>query len=276
MKLISSITQSEWAAGFRHVNCTHPGCNRWLTQRHLSVRPVGLTLRDEWYCSYRCAAERIDARVQELLPSVGKTAPRRLRMPLGLLLVSRGAITEDQLRTAKERHAETAEEMGALILALGFATEDQVTAARSSLWSCPVFTPPARLAAPSISIPSILMELHAAVPVQNTAASDNLLIGFLDRIDYGLLYAMEQIAGCKTTPCLLTPTDHRAYMESGPSLVDEIVCEATMTSEEITRTVCQHGAGINANELAIVRCGDYLWAHLSGCSKPADMLFRVQ
>jgi len=51
-------------------------------------------------------------------------------MPLGLMLVSRGSITEDQLRTAKERQQATQQEMGAILLSLGFADEDQITAAR--------------------------------------------------------------------------------------------------------------------------------------------------
>ena len=86
MKLIASIASSNWAAGFRHVNCTNPACSRWLTQRHLAVRPVGLTLQEDWYCSYRCAAERIDARVtcisvRQIIPAVGEItlAPKFLR-----------------------------------------------------------------------------------------------------------------------------------------------------------------------------------------------------
>ena len=276
MNLIASIASSSWAAGFRHVNCASPGCNRWLTQRHLSVRPVGVRLRDDWYCSYRCATDPIETRILELLPSVGKVAPRRLRMPLGLMLVSRGCLTEEQLRIAKQRHTQTNEEMGAIVLALGFASEEQVAAARSSLWSCPVFTPPARRQKSSVSIPSALMQLHAAVPIQNGAGADKLLIGFLDRVEYGLLYAVEQITGCKTTPCFLTPTDHHSYMDLQAQLVNEISYEDVMTAQEMTRTVCQHGARINAVAISVVRCGDYLWSRLNGGSKPADLLFRVQ
>lgn len=274
MNLIASISSSPWAAGFRHVNCAKPGCNRWLTQRHLSARPVGVTIRDAWYCSYRCAVAPLEERFRELMPTISKSSARSPRMPLGLMCVGRGWITEEQLRIAKERQQQIKGDMGAVLLGLGFASEEQITAARSSLWNCPVYTLPPRISRSGITLPSTLMQAYSAVPMQS-GPSTGLFIGFLDRVDYGLLYAVEQVTGCKTTPCFLTPTAHRAFTESHSQFANELTYEDGMTAQQMTRIASQHGARVNANAVVVVRCGDYIWARLNGGSKTEDLLFHV-
>jgi len=119
------------------------------------------------------------------------------------------------------------------------------------------------------------MQVHSAVPIPNAGAAEKLLIGFLDRVDYGLLYAVEQVTGGATKPCFLTPTDHRSYMASLIYAGNELSHHGAMTPQEMTRIVCQQGARVDANVLAVARCGDSVWARLTGRNEPADLLFRL-
>ena len=113
------------------------------------------------------------------------------------------------------------------------------------------------------------------VPIHNASAADKLLVGFRDRINYGLLYAIEQVTGFKTTPCFLTPSAHSYWLESQPKSPDELLLDGAMTPEEMTRVVCQQGARVDANGIVMVRCGDRIWVRLKGGKRPADLLFQA-
>ncbi len=275
MKLIESITNSNWAAAFRHVHCAKRGCPRWLTQRHLSVRKVGVHLGASWYCSYRCVASALQGKLMQLMSPVSGTSQPAKRMPLGLMLVSRGKLTKEQLQLANERQRQTRRDMGDVLIELGFVNEKQVTSARSALWQCPVFEPPVTARASGVSIPTTLMRQHSVVPIHNTSSADKVLVAFRDRINYGLLYAIEQMTGCKTTPCFVTPSDHSQWMESQPPSPDEVLVDTAISPEEMTRVVCRQGARMDANDIALVRCGDRIWVRLKDGKRAADLLFQA-
>ena len=243
-----------------------------MTQRHLSVRSVGVYLRDAWYCSYRCAAAAVQSKLSELLVPQDRARHSHLRMPLELVLVSRGWLTKSQLQTAKESQRRTGLDMGDTLISLGFVDENRVTAVRSTLWNCPTFSPTARASSPTIAIPSTLMRLHSVVPVHNVPTADNVLVGFRHRIDYGLLYAIEQVTECRTTPCFLTPTEHDRQMEAKLQTSEEILMDEAMTAEEMTKVICQNGTRLDANVIVAVRCGERIWVRLKGGEATADLL----
>ena len=64
-----------------------------------------------------------------------------------------------------------------------------------------------------INIPSTLIQIYSMIPVHYVAATNLLLVGFVHGIEYGLLYAIEQITGCKTKPCFVTPSDFQIQMQ---------------------------------------------------------------
>ena len=50
------------------------------------------------------------------------------------------------------------------------------------------------------------------IPVHYVATTNLLLVGFVHSVEYGLLYAIEQITGCETKPCFVTPSDFQMQM----------------------------------------------------------------
>jgi hypothetical protein len=82
--------------------CESPVCGRRRRLWRALVGPVrGLTLDNHWYCSPECFRYALTSTIEQLLPPV---APRMdykpHRVPLGLLMLSRGYVDQEQLKKA--------------------------------------------------------------------------------------------------------------------------------------------------------------------------------
>jgi hypothetical protein len=283
MKLIPPIAMRTWVAGLKVVVSRCESCQKILALRHLTARKAGIRLQHAWYCSSRCfrlAAEQDIVRL--LKPPNGHTA-HIVRMPLGLDLISHGLVTKEQLKKATDAQKETGGEIGELLVSQGVVSEKQLTAIRAAEWACPVFTPQKPAARIGIHIPATLMRLHSMVPVHYVVRTNQLLVGFIHGIEYELLYAVEQMTGCETKPCFITPTELRIQMhqleEAEGQATDnpprENKFESAQTPEEIARILCISGVEIEAEEALIARCGEYLWGRVRSGAKAVDLLFKA-
>src|SRR5579871_5746581 len=94
----------------------------------ISKRHSGVRLFDQWFCGPDCFERGAQAKILELLATRRQEKPVALRMPLGLVLLSRGVLTHDQVKVALEQQRETGKNFGDVAQDLGFATQQQVTA----------------------------------------------------------------------------------------------------------------------------------------------------
>jgi Type II secretion system (T2SS), protein E, N-terminal domain len=205
------------------------------------------------------------------------------RMPLGLNLISHGLLTIEQLKKTTDEQKEAGGEIGELLVRHGFVSEKQVTAIRATEWGCPVFTIPKHAAWIGINIPATLMRLHSMVPVHYVVRTNLLLVGFVHGVEYELLYAIEQVTGCETKPCFVTPADFQIQMQQREEAQrqakdnppKEIKFESLQTPAEIARILCTAGVEIEADQAFIGRCREYLWARLKSGAKAVDLLFKA-
>jgi hypothetical protein len=277
MQLVESITTSTWIGGFKAVTCKSEKCSRWLTQRQLATRRVGVTLASGWYCSYRCVTAAMEGSFTQLLSVRASRPPVTPGMPLGLMMVSRGLLTAEQLKSATEEQKVQGGDLGDHLVERGLATEAQVATLRAAQWGCPVYSVPAAGASLRIQLPDALKRSSSMVPLHFVAATNKLLVGFAHAIEYAPLYAIEQITGCKTQPCIVTPSDFQAQLmaqasEAGP---EQMLLDDVHTPVEMSRVVCNHGVLHNADQIAITRCKDHLWARLESGLKTIDILFDI-
>lgn len=97
-----------------------------------------------WLCSTGCVEAEARARFAHM--SVPKEPVANHRVPLGLLMLARGFLSEEQLQAVLAvQLAARVGKIGAWAQKLEFATERQVLTALSLQWSCPVLalqTPP--------------------------------------------------------------------------------------------------------------------------------------
>ena len=235
-----------------------------------------------------CVDECLELALRDALrqtPSGVKRALAPHRIPLGLLLLSRQQLTIEQLRAALDAQRSAGRgRIGEWLQALGFASEEQITIALARQWSCPVLRAnvASRAARPSQQVPNpqvplALLESSVMMPVAYIESTATLHVAFGEGIDYTVLYAIEQMVGCRTEACMAVPSFVRASLQSLAQRrgENEVVFEPAADVDEFARMIRSYSARIAASEIRLAACGSYLWARLLHPSRPPlDLLLR--
>jgi hypothetical protein len=267
--------QDELATAFR--SCAAPSCYRtrqlW---RRICWRQSGVHLQESWYCSPQCLEVALAENItRAALPSTPRQ-PVRHRIPLGLLLLSRGQINNRQLRQALEKQGGGGGRIGQWLETLGFVTEHQVTAALGMQWSCPVLPAyAARVCSSAGVVPFRLLQKFRMLPVRFLPASRVLYIAFSEGVDYSALYAIEQMLLCRTEACLVEQTAMDLALEqmAHERRDGDLLFESWRDAREIARVACGYVLKFGARQVRVASCGDYLWTRLESGPDFANLLF---
>jgi hypothetical protein len=128
------------------------------------------------------------------------------------------------------------------------------------------------------ALPLLLLESFGMIPVDFVEAKATLYVAFSERIDYTALYAIEQMLGCHTEPCLISPERlRRCLLAQGQRRgTDAIVFEHLTDVFEFARIVRNYAIQAQAAEIRLAPCGAYLWARLERPPKTAiDLVLRA-
>jgi Type II secretion system (T2SS), protein E, N-terminal domain len=256
--------------------CAYSECAFRAAWRRL-LPAHGIQLQQQWYCSPQCfesAARRCFSRAS-ITPAA---APRgQHRIPLGLVLLSRGQLSNTQLRSALQAQRENGcGRIGQWLEKMGFATEEQVTSAMGMQWACPVLPASAVSSTDfAATLPIRLLENFRMLPV-HFSRERVLYLAFSEGVDYTALYAIEQALQCRTEACLVGSTTMEAalarlvqHRRAGDCLFEDRLSDA-----EMARITCGCVIKLGAREVRIVACGEYVWARLEPESGPTNLLFR--
>ncbi len=234
------------------------------------------------YCSAACLEQALleVLRAEHSRSQGAALTPHRI--PLGLILLSRQQLTADQLRSALEAQRKvgsdvpTPKKIGEWLQDFGFATEQQVTAALARQWSCPVLRNlPARMAASfPLAIPTLLLEHFQVMPVELVEATGSLLMAFGGSIDYSILYAIEQMLGYHTQPCLVLPSILRKSLLSIAQHhgVNDVVFDGLQDVAECAHIIGNYTSTVRAEEVRLAHCGEHLWIRLERLPREAVTL----
>jgi hypothetical protein len=258
--------------------CANPACQGNALKHAVSKKHFGVWLADEWFCGPECFESSARKKIVELLTSRhGQEKPPALRMPLGLLLVSREILTHEQLKVALEQQRASGANLGETVQELGFATEQQVTSAVAAQWACPVFTLGDRPLPSEVRIPRRVLEQYGMLPVHYSQVGKRLMVGFVSRVQHHILYTIEHITACCASPCLITASDYRRGMHSCnlTATENEIVFDRPSGTVEIAGLVRNYVNQIGAERARFGMCRDYLWVRVVG-RQEIDLLFRLQ
>ena len=261
--------------------CAGPDCPQrgkvWPAWLH---RRAGIHFDGHWYCGGFCLASALQKYIHNLLAGFVPERPKTYRHPIGTLLVNRGVITSETLRTALNLQSETApRRLGRLLQELQLLDEEQLVSALSQQWGCPVYPLEHRQAQPACIglLPTPLMESTHAVPAHLSSDGTALHLAFADHLDHTMLYAVGVMLGCRTFPCI-----------AGESAVVQVlghlrrdsaghgVCFDTIRDpREISRTISSYAAQLRASRVAMVRVAGYLWVRLYRVASGRNLLFRL-
>jgi hypothetical protein len=284
MNLMQSITLPAWTAQFKVATSKCERCDRSLVLRHSSVRKAGIKMQNRWYCSSRCFAAAAQEELSALVMSSRPVKSNHItRMPLGLILMRRGLLTNAQFKELRVEEKEAGAEIGELLIRQGSVSEKDLTAVRATQWGCPVYTVPKNGEDAGLHIPSTFIHLYSMIPLHYVAAKNLLLVGFVHGIEYALLYAIERITGSKTQPCFVTPSDfleqvqQRAQAEDqlGEDAPTEVKFDSVQSTAEMARILSSYSVHLEADEAVIGKCKEYLWARLKCGPRDVDLLFKA-
>jgi len=193
--------------------CANPECTGgWKMPWRDRRRPI---FEGQWGCSTRCMQSIIRSAIRRERGDVAVMAdegtPHRHRVPLGLVMLAQGWITQPQLRKALDVQRSANEgRIGDWLIQECGVSREQVTRGLSVQWSCPVlsmdgFAP----AAMALVLPRLFLEELGLLPLR-VAGSRILYLAFKEHLDASSAFAIEQMSGLKVESGLVGETQFEA------------------------------------------------------------------
>ncbi len=272
-----SRTRGHWKQA--HPHCAGRGCKAMRRiWRRIGCWQGKIRLRGLSYCAPQCFENAARECFSQACTSGVAASPVQHRIPLGLLMLSRGQLTHQQLRAALEaQQAGGHRRIGEWLEKLGFVTEQEVTTALGLQWACPVLawrTP--RDSGCERMLPYRLLERFRMVPVQFVAATRIFYVAFCDGIDYTALYAIEQMLDCRTEACLIgrSSMDRELERMGHEARAGDLLFESWRDPAAMAEVTCGYALKLGAEKVRIVGCGEYIWVRLEAGREVATLLFR--
>jgi hypothetical protein len=235
--------------------CGNSQCRTgWL---HLFRRRSFPRFEEKWACSARCMEQIVAEAVRSQIESWQPAGPERaLRMPLGLILLSRGWITRQELQEAlaAQRSAGSGR-IGEWLRRLHGISEEAIKKALGIQWSCTVLPSgiPALEFAPS-QIPAFLRKKYGlALLRQGPDAA--LYVAGRYRAEHAAARALEHMLG--------EPV-HAAFLEDsawGPENMDAVdSTELHLPGQDgVVACITELLEQIQPTDARLVRMHDHLW-----------------
>jgi len=265
-----------WQQWREHLSCNNAGCavsgRMW---KRVSRCAGSLRVHGSRYCFPGCFERALQWRLAQLLSAPPATARRPHRLPLGLLMLPRGDIDNNQLRAALAAQRDSGRgRIGEWMQQMKFTEEAQVTAALAAQWACPaVLVIPATPPDCNLPLP-LLQRFHMAV-VSYVATTRVMHVAFTEGIDYSVLLSIEQALECRAEPCVAGPSalaSILARLEEEQRRSDQIFAQAR-TPDEMTRITSSYAAMLSAKDVRLARCAEFIWVRVEAAKDSANLLF---
>ena len=261
--------------------CESPDCSHRRRLWRAWLDPLrGYSLDGHWYCSPECFEQALAAAVTQLLPGKVQPPAKTHRVPLGLLMLSRGLVDNEQLKRALKAQKDSGTgRVGEWLRHIGAVSEEQVTQILGVQWSIPVFplNQSRRFLECALLVPFPLLEMAEMVPVHHIPSSQHLYIAFVDRINYSALYALEKMLECHTEPCLAVQShiiQALNELRSRPRPV-EILVDDISDPGEIAATILAYVTRVSAVDVKVSGFDSFIWARILAPSGYTDVLFHA-
>jgi hypothetical protein len=254
--------------------CADRECSRAVPS-WLKILRRGIQIEDRWYCSPECVARALQVKLRSCIDEV-QEKPRRLhRMPLGLLMLSRGFVNEDQVQSALlAQRRERRHKIGHWLQILGFATERQVVTALALQYATPVLAFPDEVV-PQRVMPVVILKSLRIVPVRLSSLQQLLYIAFCSPVDHKLLRSIEKMTGWQTSACIVSDSCMNKLLE-GTDEGDGGQAHyfgRVSSAEEMTRITLSYASKVSAREIRFANCGSLIWVRLNSEGKSSDLVF---
>jgi hypothetical protein len=255
--------------------CPHEGA-LWPAIRH---RSSGIHLEGRWLCSPACFEEAVATLLAETVPLMTRWKPKSHRMPIGLVLLSRGMIRDDQLRAALDRQRAEGGLLGSWLQQMGAVSEEDLTSALATQWSCPIFPLGGERSFIQCSamLPLEIIRAARMLPVYMSRGQNSVYIAFVDGVDHSWLRAAEQMIGCHAVPCLVTESAFRSAIDeiSSAARSEEFSFDSVTEIREMSRITRSFALQLQAKFVQLLGCREFAWARIHSSGVARDLIFRL-
>ena len=181
--------------------CANPMCgfSQWRRWRQ---RHTGVCLNGAWLCGEECLKRGMEQVLMEASRVPMAKQSRAHRLPMGLLMLSRGVIDERELASALAMKSLYPEKrIGECMRDLGLVKEDEITRALGMQSCLPVMLG----YEPGLErvVPLRLQEAAEAFCFHSRYNPSVVFVGFAREIDLTLGVTIEQVLGAKTEACII-------------------------------------------------------------------------
>lgn len=258
--------------------CGLPTCHNKLLMKYVPGSRAGIFAGASWYCSADCFAIASRATLAGLSAETVLEMPRNPRLSLGLVLLAKGYLDEDQLRLATTRSKREGQSLETTLLECGFATDKQIAAGRAIQWGYPVLGQDAVSQTVEADLPTTLLRAFSAVPLHYSPKAKRLVLGFVHRVEHSLLQSIEHITGLRPEPCFVTPAEFEEQMGRLTAMrgYEEAVVDNPGTATQMARSLGGFAIEVSAREASFAKCNSWIWVRLSGKRGTVDVVFAMK
>lgn len=258
-------------------SCSHTGCPIGTSWTGVLHRATGFWLNErEWLCSPRCLEASLEERLNGHFYASPSPEPMRTTMPMGLMLLARGVISDAQFRDALDIKRVSGDRIGSCLQRLGCVSFEDIASVVATQWGCPVFPVESVQPGCSLFVPLSLLERYRMLPVHLVSQGRRLFIAFCDKIDHSALISIEQMLGCETEACvipepkLLQELEYRKRDTTG-----EVTVRRPDTSGETARVIRSYAQQTGSSAIRLCVVDGNVWARFFSRRSHLDLVFEV-
>ena len=243
------------------------------------TRPV---FEGRWCCGPACLQARVTIAVRREMRTELARRPHQHRVPLGLMLLSTGRITQQTLQYALQVQCRTGERIGEVLTRECGVSEQVVAEALATQWSCPVWDvsglSPARVAALAPravlkrgGVLPLRLSLDAGSGVRSLAGEGKLSVAFANAIDPQAVFALRKMHDIAVDAGIAPATPwseaHERLLATDGVRCQEMECSG---AADLERAVVHQLRRLQPVESRWVRLHELYWLRL--WLEPAAML----
>ena len=249
--------------------CANPNCGA-VWSRLFRRRPAHV-FEGAPVCGEACLRAVVSTAVRREMgdgPAQGAMTPHHHRVPLGLVMLAQGWITQPQLQQALAAQRRAGEgRIGSWLVSECGVREERVTRALSMQWSRPVIAvdrfEPERMAC---LVPRYFIASLGLLPVR-VAGESILYVGFEEQIDTAAAFAVERMTGLRVESGLVDGAEYERCRSRllGQEMREHFApvrLEAAGDVDALTLVLCERVMEAQPAEARLVRLREYYWLRM--------------
>ncbi|HVJ05305.1 MAG TPA: hypothetical protein VM578_06520 [Candidatus Saccharimonadales bacterium] len=257
--------------------CGKRGCTTGTNWTGVLHRIAGFWVNErDWFCSSRCLEAAMEEHLLDRFFEDHRPAPIRTTMPMGLMMLARGIVSETQLRDALEMQRNSGEKIGACLQRLGSVSYDDIASVVATQWGCPVFPSESVQPGCSMLLPLSLIERYRMLPVHLVSQGRRLFVAFSDEVNHSALISVEQMLGCDTEPCIIPEPKLAQVLEYRKrDTTGEVTVSRPKTAAETSRIIRSYAQQTGAHAIRLEAMDGNIWVRFLASRFHLDLVFEA-